>query len=143
MIRRPPRSTRTDTLFPYTTLFRSLWDEDGGALEPSCSKVAQRLIGLIESIAVRMRDDADSRRQPEEVETILARQVRDRHDLPLPPSQLIGEAWNFAHVDAGADDAPPFAEGTWGRGAEFARGCLGDSSDERRVVTGGGQECGW
>src|SRR3546814_6801809 len=26
MIRRPPRSTRTDTLFPYTTLFRSLAD---------------------------------------------------------------------------------------------------------------------
>src|SRR3546814_3765943 len=26
MIRRPPRSTRTDTLFPYTTLFRSLID---------------------------------------------------------------------------------------------------------------------
>src|SRR3546814_4170676 len=31
MIRRPPRSTRTDTLFPYTTLFRSLikgWKAD-------------------------------------------------------------------------------------------------------------------
>src|SRR3546814_5477532 len=27
MIRRPPRSTRTDTLFPYTTLFRSTPDE--------------------------------------------------------------------------------------------------------------------
>src|SRR3546814_5910924 len=26
MIRRPPRSTRTDTLFPYTTLFRSLYE---------------------------------------------------------------------------------------------------------------------
>src|SRR3546814_4937077 len=25
MIRRPPRSTRTDTLFPYTTLFRSVY----------------------------------------------------------------------------------------------------------------------
>src|SRR3546814_17981771 len=25
MIRRPPRSTRTDTLFPYTTLFRSIF----------------------------------------------------------------------------------------------------------------------
>src|SRR3546814_7301733 len=25
IIRRPPRSTRTDTLFPYTTLFRSYW----------------------------------------------------------------------------------------------------------------------
>src|SRR3546814_4379043 len=29
MIRRPPRSTRTDTLFPYTTLFRSLRGERG------------------------------------------------------------------------------------------------------------------
>src|SRR3546814_7996370 len=29
MIRRPPRATRTDTLFPYTTLFRSL-DQVGG-----------------------------------------------------------------------------------------------------------------
>src|SRR3546814_6712951 len=28
MIRRPPRSTRTDTLFPYTTLFRSVLAED-------------------------------------------------------------------------------------------------------------------
>src|SRR3546814_18441102 len=34
MIRRPPRSTRTDTLFPYTTLFRShasaIFDGGGG-----------------------------------------------------------------------------------------------------------------
>src|SRR3546814_4483570 len=30
MIRRPPRSTRTDTLFPYTTLFRSLYAERAG-----------------------------------------------------------------------------------------------------------------
>src|SRR3546814_2647821 len=29
MIRRPPRSTRTDTLFPYTTLFRSGRETDG------------------------------------------------------------------------------------------------------------------
>src|SRR3546814_19775686 len=32
MIRRPPRSTRTDTLFPYTTLFRS---SDSGERIPS------------------------------------------------------------------------------------------------------------
>src|SRR3546814_9903580 len=30
MIRRPPRSTRTDTLFPYTTLFRSIYEGNGG-----------------------------------------------------------------------------------------------------------------
>src|SRR3546814_17669547 len=33
MIRRPPRSTRTDTLFPYTTLFRSILDDDAGAFQ--------------------------------------------------------------------------------------------------------------
>src|SRR3546814_20964099 len=33
MIRRPPRSTRTDTLFPYTTLFRSRSSEG----PPSCA----------------------------------------------------------------------------------------------------------
>src|SRR3546814_1416591 len=33
MVRRPPRSTRTDTLFPYTTLFRSIagWAANGTA----------------------------------------------------------------------------------------------------------------
>src|SRR3546814_6623003 len=30
MLRRPPRSTRTDTLFPYTTLFRSHAVDQGG-----------------------------------------------------------------------------------------------------------------
>src|SRR3546814_17329076 len=37
MRRRPPRSTRTDTLFPYTTLFRSI----GGA-GPECAEPAGR-----------------------------------------------------------------------------------------------------
>src|SRR3546814_5860749 len=36
MIRRPPRSTRTDTLFPYTTLFRSMM-QDGKALQAGTS----------------------------------------------------------------------------------------------------------
>src|SRR3546814_15358312 len=44
MIRRPPRSTRTDTLFPYTTLFRSVSgagpdvavDEGGGRRAARC-----------------------------------------------------------------------------------------------------------
>src|SRR3546814_7150861 len=34
MIRRPPRSTRTDTLFPYTTLFRSHGRARGPASRP-------------------------------------------------------------------------------------------------------------
>src|SRR3546814_12685336 len=42
MIRRPPRSTRTDTLFPYTTLFRSVLDEHAGQRECN-DEQAQRL----------------------------------------------------------------------------------------------------
>src|SRR3546814_9247168 len=36
MIRRPPRSTRTDTLFPYTTLFRSAVDGDLVVVPQQC-----------------------------------------------------------------------------------------------------------
>src|SRR3546814_19059839 len=39
MIRRPPRSTRTDTLFPYTTLFRSKAD---GRVDPQQAREADR-----------------------------------------------------------------------------------------------------
>src|SRR3546814_8646389 len=41
MIRRPPRSTRTDTLFPYTTLFRSLVVLGAGVQQFSGWKVRQ------------------------------------------------------------------------------------------------------
>src|SRR3546814_12506568 len=47
MIRRPPRSTRTDTLFPYTTLFRSrarLCANDG----VNRHKVRRAMKGLVE-----------------------------------------------------------------------------------------------
>src|SRR3546814_2713043 len=52
MIRRPPRSTRTDTLLPYTTLFRSGWDGVGptrhppGVPFPGCGHPALRTPGF-------------------------------------------------------------------------------------------------
>src|SRR3546814_4415495 len=42
MIRRPPRSTRTDTLFPYTTLFRS---SAGLATNPELLETLRRFAG--------------------------------------------------------------------------------------------------
>src|SRR3546814_8408691 len=42
MLRRPPRSTRTDTLFPYTTLFRSLGEL---VIQADRASVAQSLGG--------------------------------------------------------------------------------------------------
>src|SRR3546814_5617638 len=46
-IRRPPRSTRTDTLFPYTTLFRSALDD----LETRRGRCRRRLAHRAERIA--------------------------------------------------------------------------------------------
>src|SRR3546814_12256524 len=45
MIRRPPRSTRTDTLFPYTTLFRSHFPELGETPNPHLA-LLDRVAGL-------------------------------------------------------------------------------------------------
>src|SRR3546814_20128559 len=42
MIRRPPRSTRTDTLFPYTTLFRSEPEDYAEILDDAGLKVQAR-----------------------------------------------------------------------------------------------------
>src|SRR3546814_19059921 len=49
MIRRPPRSTRTDTLFPYTTLFRSIADQRvrHGAETALLSAIMRRRIGRV------------------------------------------------------------------------------------------------
>src|SRR3546814_19078817 len=50
MIRRPPRSTRTDTLFPYTTLFRSLAavgkNDDLGIDRKRLQRAAERTVVL-------------------------------------------------------------------------------------------------
>src|SRR3546814_10050579 len=52
MIRRPPRSTRTDTLFPYTTLFRSLL---GLSRAADRQDIGGRLYRLVALVVVRPR----------------------------------------------------------------------------------------
>src|SRR3546814_20387011 len=74
MIRRPPRSTRTDTLFPYTTLFRS--PRHGEVfLCAVVAGLAQR--GVIEAVV------CDARRNPPAACSCLAPGRRDRHRLDV------------------------------------------------------------
>src|SRR3546814_14925498 len=62
MILRPPRSTRTDTLFPYTTLFRSgTEDHPAGRLH-----AREELVGAADGAALRVVDDDDGRRAGQE-----------------------------------------------------------------------------
>src|SRR3546814_9304495 len=50
MIRRPPRSTRTDTLFPYTTLFRSAGEDYDTALTADLSADAAPDVFIVKNL---------------------------------------------------------------------------------------------
>src|SRR3546814_4745634 len=65
MIRRPPRSTRTDTLVPYTTLFRSPRLNDGGEPCPRGDKAAPVCYGAEAKRSPRTVQDAMSNPEAE------------------------------------------------------------------------------
>src|SRR3546814_13086099 len=69
MIRRPPRSTRTDTLFPYTTLFRSV-------------EVAHQALGVLADRPTVHADALRVGRSPGEVEHQVVGH-RERRDQPV------------------------------------------------------------
>src|SRR3546814_14448155 len=54
MIRRPPRSTRTDTLFPYTTLFRSRQETTVHGDNASCVQASELQASLARGIGQRL-----------------------------------------------------------------------------------------
>src|SRR3546814_9780532 len=55
MIRRPPRSTRTDTLFPYTTLFRSRCAAAPAPERGSTHQPSQSIWSMVVSLAAAQR----------------------------------------------------------------------------------------
>src|SRR3546814_16537892 len=77
MIRRPPRSTRTDTLFPYTTLFRSI--------TPPGRKV----------FMLQYRTNAGERRKPA---------LGQYGELTVEQARSLAQAW-LAQVRRGRDPA--------------------------------------
>src|SRR3546814_2689920 len=73
MIRRPPRSTRTDTLFPYTTLFRSVvFDRCAGGQQLKCLTVTDEWTK--EGLAI----EVDGRIRSGGVIDVLARLITER-----------------------------------------------------------------
>src|SRR3546814_2094248 len=87
MIRRPPRSTRTDTLFPYTTLFRSMeraleiriWREattifmtsGHGGCDPYGLAVAANRRGFHAKVYVSVSDDQRSEEHTSELQSLM------------------------------------------------------------------------
>src|SRR3546814_6808777 len=77
MIRRPPRSTRTDTLFPYTTLFRSVtgaiahpprlerqrYGSELASIDDIIRRQLGRLIGLLHELIIDRSEEHTSELQ--------------------------------------------------------------------------------
>src|SRR3546814_5277191 len=64
MIRRPPRSTRTDTLFPYTTLFRSRPEGNLGGAGAGCQPAGDYVRIAAAAAQQIFEQDAMDDRQP-------------------------------------------------------------------------------
>src|SRR3546814_2753540 len=90
MIRRPPRSTRTDTLFPYTTLFRSL------ASGETCARIARNL-DLSAHVRFGAQAIGDGGRQSDNIAADVV-------------EALIGALW----LDRGEEAARAFITRNWG-----------------------------
>src|SRR3546814_18487617 len=91
MIRRPPRSTRTDTLFPYTTLFRS-----PALIIDSTLGVAALLVPIVGSVIIGLmaRFGSDKIRGhgiPEAIEAILYGQSKLSSKVARPEERRVGK----------------------------------------------------
>src|SRR3546814_13044875 len=133
MTRRPPRSTRTDTLFPYTTLFRSIRQSHFDDL------VIKRAVDpRVESVADHAAD-VEARVGAVGVAAEGERMVRTRHDkivgveaadqLARPPLPLA------LHLDGTGGHCLDLDGKLFGRGAE-AVDALGISAPDGRAEPG-------
>src|SRR3546814_14932176 len=97
MIRRPPRSTRTDTLFPYTTLFRSAW-------YPSFNWLSPDQTGIGEQESGRMTDNQDQPIRAEDLASAArltaARYAPGTGDLHYVAKQAVEERFGSAGTKA-------------------------------------------
>src|SRR3546814_807043 len=101
MIRRPPRSTRTDTLFPYTTLFRSI----GEGCEPAVSPDQHHGIEAEDVMRAYRRALAELPDRTREVfllhrvDELAYREIGEKLGISIPTVQY-HVARALAHIDA-------------------------------------------
>src|SRR3546814_13272747 len=129
MIRRPPRSTRTDTLFPYTTLFRSLsrqYRRGGYGVRPARRALERR----------RGRSANATRRR------VSYRTLRRAASAPRPPPASPRAVFPAAHACRRGSLLPPTrnrpaAAGTWRWRRLLPRPPAAKRPEDRRVGKGG------
>src|SRR3546814_2252818 len=113
MIRRPPRSTRTDTLFPYTTLFRSAHHLVDGVVAADVLARDLRLTGAVDG---GCRVHGSGGVEERLLGTDPLRDRREQLERPRLPLGYVGDALAQL-VDAGRAAQPARAGG----GGEIGR----------------------
>src|SRR3546814_9741354 len=83
MTRRPPRSTRTDTLFPYTTLFRS-WKAASHIGQNRSAKLASRHSATNSPKSTPSKDRKSTRRTPVTNAHLVCRLLLEKTNLTKP-----------------------------------------------------------
>src|SRR3546814_4640693 len=127
MIRRPPWSTRTDTLFPYTTLFRSL--QAAGVAEVGACFQEHALAARVHQVALD-RIDRDRLAVAVVVQAFLRiRHAADEIERALAGSEQVGAAVAGAVVLAGQGSAGADADLVETRAVGAWR-ALGDDVDD-------------
>src|SRR3546814_5523491 len=108
MIRRPPRSTRTDTLFPYTTLFRSA--EAHLAQQVIAQRVDPEALGevhRIDDIAQRFRHFLAAVEQESVTEDLFRQRQTGAHQEGRPVNRMKTHDILTDHMNVGG---PEFSE---------------------------------
>src|SRR3546814_13976675 len=119
MIRRPPRSTRTDTLFPYTTLFRSQGQRAGAEraainapMQGTAADIIKRAMVAVDAwlaphaerakMILQVHDELVFEADEDFVDTLLAQAPRLMSSaaelrVPLVVDSGVGKDWDEAH----------------------------------------------
>src|SRR3546814_11071607 len=120
MIRRPPRSTRTDTLLPYTTLFRSLETFVSGVFQQAGVGAEESLAWSRSLVEANLRgvDSHGVQRLPRYLDLLRTGLIKAR-----PAMRLIYEQGALALLDADRAPGPNGMGREIGRAACRERGC--------------------
>src|SRR3546814_10578393 len=128
MIRRPPRSTRPDTLFPYTTLFRSVCRAVVGAAVRIADRVRQLVLDEVGSEAENLVEDCPGHR----AEAVARHGVAvEAHPAQSRVDGVLAH-WALAVPDARKDELPAA-----GQGLQLAQDLHGLSRQRHDVLRGG------
>src|SRR3546814_1810904 len=121
MIRRPPRSTRTDTLFPYTTLFRSAVGCDAQDVDVAGRDlvVAAPAVPFVDGAVERHAQQAPGRTDPEAAVRVLGK--REHARVAQASAHFVADG---GALTAGVDVLYPAAAGAQPHAAAV-RGCEG------------------